>query len=324
LDRYAEPLRIPRLVVREGNICTIFEPEELKEFDWNLDKCSTKISESEFSTELTLGKRVELGVDRTGGIVFGDIQDVVGRQLAFWSEGDGWSKGELVGWLDREVHHGGTMTGLPTSQSQAWILRLIDTLLTERQCDVNILVRKRHQLSQIVKTIISDHGREQVRLATQSLIDMRNENRRLETSMDLVAVLDEQCYSPYRRYDGKIRFKRHAFDLIGTMGNEEMLCAAEIDGHPNVKRWMRNLEYEPAGFCLPLSPGRFFPDFLAELKDGRIAIIEYKGGHRAELQVEQFKMDVGNLWADRSDGQCVFAWIVDKKWSVLDQSLTTQ
>jgi type III restriction enzyme len=324
LDRYAEPMRIPCLVVRDGDTCTLFEPEELNEFDWNLDLCSTKISESEFSTELTLGKRAELGIDRTGGISIGGIQDVLGRQLAFWSEGDGWNKGELVGWLDREIHHGGTLAGLPTSQSQAWLLRLIDAIITERQCDLNILVRKRHQLVQTVKTIIGDHGREQVRLAAKSLIDMRNQNRRLETSMDVATVLDEQCHSPYQKYNGKLRFKHHAFDLIGRMNDEEELCAAELDGHPNIKRWLRNLEHESAGgVSLPLSPGRFFPDFLAELMDGRIAMIEYKGRLLAELHAEQFKKDIGNLWADRSNGQCVFAWIVNKDWSNLTDALRT-
>lgn len=324
LNQYAKPLRIPQLAIREGDTCTIFEPEELNEFDWNLDSCSTKISENDFSTELTLGKRIELGVDDAGGVRIGGIQEVLGRQLSFWSEGDTWNKGTLVAWLDRELHHGGTMIGLPTNQSQAWLLRLIDSLMAERQCDLMILVRKRHQLAQTVNTIIGDHGREQVRLAAKCLIDMSNRNRRLETSMDVAAVLDEQCYSPYQQYRGQVRFKRHAFELIGSMNNEEILCAAELDGHPNVKRWMRNVEHESAGgFCLPLSPGRFFPDFLAELNDGRIAMIEYKGGQRAELQAERFKMDIGKLWADRSNGQCVFAWVVNKDWANLADSLKT-
>ena len=41
-----------RKVPYDGNICTLFEPEELNEFDWNLDSCRVKVTESEFSTEL--------------------------------------------------------------------------------------------------------------------------------------------------------------------------------------------------------------------------------------------------------------------------------
>ena len=62
------------------------------------------------------------------------------------------------------------------------------------------------------------------------------------------------------------------------MNGEEEQCASHIDGHPNVCRWIRNTEYATqGGFSLPKSPGRFFPDFIVELTDGRIVLVEYKG-----------------------------------------------
>ena len=92
-----------------------------------------------------------------------------------------------------------------------------------------------------------------------------------------------------------------------------------------MRRWVRNLSYESAsGFSLPLSPGRFFPDFIAELKDGRIAIVEYKGKQRYELAEELHKKDVGELWAAGSDGRCVFVWVVDRAWSTLDVALAAK
>ena len=117
-------------------------------------------------------------------------------------------------------------------------------------------------------------------------------------------------------------FQNHAFELIGEMGDEESQCAKKIDDHPNVKRWIRNLEHASAGgFNLPLSPGRFFPDFLAELNDERIAIVEYKGKQRAELKSELHKAEVGKLWAERSEGKCVFAWVVNRDWARLEAKL---
>ena len=322
LGEYAVSLVIPQLVVCEGKSCELFEPTELKEFDWNLDQCETEIGENQFSTDLKLGSIVELGVNQAGGVSIDGIQDVLVRQLLFWSEEDNWDIGELAGWLDREIHHGGSMIGLPKCKSGPWLLRLIDTLLKKRKCDLGILVRKRHQLARVVRMMVTDHGREQVRQAAQSLIDMRVKNRRLETSLEKPFTLDEQRYSPYKRYDGPIQFKHHAFELVGHMGEEEILCAAKIDAHPNVKRWVRNLEHESAGgFSLPLSPGRFFPDFLVELKDGRFAMIEYKGSHLTEATKEQHKKEVGNLWAGRSEGKCVFAWVVDKDWAGLKTAL---
>jgi type III restriction enzyme len=71
----------------------------------------------------------------------------------------------------------------------------------------------------------------------------------------------------------------------------------------------------------PLSPGRFFPDFIAELCDGRIAIIEYKGGHLAKSPEEMHKVTIGVLWAEGSAGRCVFVRVVDRDWATLESAL---
>ncbi len=316
----ARPFHIPRLVVREGNSCILFEPAELKEFDWNLDACNTTVSENDFSTELNLGNRLELGLNDAGVVSISPLERVLVRQLTFWSEEELWDKGRLVAWLDQDIHRGGSLAGLPKSKSGPWLLRLVDSLMSQRKCGLGILVRKRWSLAAVARTMITDHGREQVRLAAKSLIDMRNPNRRLETSMAAAAVLDSQLYDPPQKYTGNLTFKHDAFDVIGAMNDEELLCASQIDSHPNIKRWVRNLEDEGrGGFFLPLSPRKFFPDFIAELKDGRIAIIEYK--NPILDKVEQHKKSVGELWASRSDGQCVFAWIVDKDWATLEKTL---
>ena len=81
-----------------------------------------------------------------------------------------------------------------------------------------------------------------------------------------------------------------------------------IDRHPKVKHWVRNLDRDP-GFWLPTSKGRFFPDFIAELADGRIAVIEYKGGHLKTIPEEIEKRQVGELWAAKSGGKCVFGFV---------------
>ena len=297
LDEYAKPIRVPQLVVRDGDRSWLFEPLELDEYTWNLNQCDVAVTEGEFSTELTVGGRVLVGLNDAGGVRVGGVQGVLARQLAFWAEGDDWSKTQLVRWLDNEIHHGGAMAGLAKSESQAWLLRVVDSLLTQRAADLRVLVRKRHDLTRAAVTRLSDHGRQQMRAAAQMLIDGRSP-RRLETSMDAAAALEEQDYSPYRSYRGTFAFPNHAFTLIGEMNDEESQCAKRIDDHPNMRRWVRNLSYKSAsGFSLPLSPGRFFPDFIAELKDGRIAIVEYKGKQRYELAEELHKKDVGELWA---------------------------
>ncbi len=49
---------------------------------------------------------------------------------------------------------------------------------------------------------------------------------------------------------------------------------------------------------------------MAELKDGRILVIEYKGEHLEDKQSEQEKRDIGRLWEARSGGRALFLWAV--------------
>lgn len=77
---------------------------------------------------------------------------------------------------------------------------------------------------------------------------------------------------------------------------EEMLCALALDGHPRVKRWVRNLDSEPKhASWLPTSFGRFYPDFVCKLTDGRVFVAEYKGEHLRNVPKEVEKGQVGRL-----------------------------
>ncbi|MCC6239365.1 MAG: DEAD/DEAH box helicase family protein [Phycisphaerales bacterium] len=321
LDQYAQPVSVPQLIVRDGTRCYLFEPEELDEYTWNLDQCDAVIGETAFSTALHVGDRVSVNVTDQGGMSIGGVREVIVRQLSFVADSDDWSKTELVRWLDNELHHGGAFPGLSKAQSQAWLLRVVEGLVEGRQADLPMLVRKRHELAEVARRRIATHGRQQVRAAANLLIAGQSP-RQLETSKEMSLVLAEQDYAPYRQYRGMFSFAKHAFTLIGEMGDEESQCAKRINDYPNVKRWVRNLTHESAGgFSLPLSPGRFFPDFIAELQDGRIAIVEYKGPHLAQGEKELHKEAVGKLWEARSAGKCVFVRVVDKDWAKLEGAL---
>jgi len=323
LDQYAKPVRVPQIVVNDGNRLWLFEPEELDEFDWNLEGCDSALAPGEFSTEIGVGERVTIGVAEQGGVRIGGVSEVIARQLSFVNEGEDWSKLELVRWLDAEVHHGGRFAGLPKALSQAWLLRMVDSLLTDRKADLRILVRKRHELADAAIRRLSEQGRKQMRAAANMLIDGRSP-RRLETSIDVPVVLEEQTYCPNRRYQEPfVAFSKHAFSLVGDMNKPEAECAIRVNNHPNVKRWVRNLDQESAGgFSLPLAPKRFFPDFIVELHDGRTALVEYKNSNLDQTREEQHKHEIGKLWAERSSGKCVFVWVVERDWATLERGLT--
>ena len=76
---------------------------------------------------------------------------------------------------------------------------------------------------------------------------------------------------------------------------------------------MRNLERDvPGAFWLPTSRGKFFPDFVCELTDRRVFVVEYKGEHLRNVPSEIEKDQVGRLWAERSGGKCLFLMAFEK------------
>ena len=55
------------------------------------------------------------------------------------------------------------------------------------------------------------------------------------------------------------------------------------------------------GYWLPKSPGKFFPDFIGELPNGMILLVEYKMGKMANDPEEQScrRATVGSAWRGR-------------------------
>ncbi len=65
-----------------------------------------------------------------------------------------------------------------------------------------------------------------------------------------------------------------------------------------------------ASFWLPLAHSKFYPDFVCELHDGRMLVVEYKGEVYASNDDSAEKREVGNKWAQLSNGKCLFIMVV--------------
>ncbi len=55
-----------------------------------------------------------------------------------------------------------------------------------------------------------------------------------------------------------------------------------------------------------MRPVKFYPDFLVSMEDGRLSIVEYKGAHLADGPDTSEKRVIGEIWARKSEGKCVF------------------
>jgi len=82
--------------------------------------------------------------------------------------------------------------------------------------------------------------------------------------------------------------------------------------------WIRNLGSRPeTSFWLQTSTDRFYPDFVARLRDGRIFVVEYKGEDRWSNDDSKEKRALGELYADRSGGRCLFVMPKGPDWPAI-------
>lgn len=115
-------------------------------------------------------------------------------------------------------------------------------------------------------------------------------------------------------YSGRYKFKKHYYPVIEDLkvDGEEFRCAQTIDTKSKVKHWVRNLvDRQQASFRLPLGTNWFYPDFVAELEDGRLFVIEYKGEIYKTTDDSRIKNAVGQRWARESGGRCLFLMAVE-------------
>lgn len=91
-------------------------------------------------------------------------------------------------------------------------------------------------------------------------------------------------------------------------------------GHTDeaVKHWARNLEQVPEfAFWLPTATDYFYPDFVAELNDGQLLVVEYKGDAYATNDDSREKRLVGERWAQTTGQRFV---MVEKLLNGMDMA----
>lgn len=214
---------------------------------------------------------------------------------------------DLVRWLNREVRQ----PDVVQSHLLAYLNAVVNHLVNDQRVSLNTLARMRFVLARRINAQISDMRDAAAKSQFQQLVLEGGWKIEPDWSHTFKFELGIYPAPAGSRYAGRWEFKNHYYPVIADLKDkgEEFECARFIDRHPQVKHWVRNLDQAAFGFWLPTAQGRFFPDFIAELKDGRVAVIEYKGAHLRTLASEIEKRKVGELWAASSGGKCVFGFV---------------
>ena len=212
-----------------------------------------------------------------------------------------------MAWLDSKLRH----PKLNKSTLSAWILQAVDALLAKPNITLQVLDRGRFILFRKL-----EEAKERAREAEEAVAFQQ-----ILFGADSVVVASEEfafhfpMEYPASSFCGRTQFQRHYYRRVGEMKDhgEEYQCAVEIDQHPKVKHWVRNLAgrgRESTSFWLQTKTDRFYPDFVAELVDGTILVVEYKGESYRTNDDSKEKDDLGTLWAARSGGRAKFLMAV--------------
>jgi type III restriction enzyme len=225
----------------------------------------------------------------------------------------------LVRWLDREVRQ----ADVSPAEMIRWLVQLVGHLTKVRGLSLTALVRSKFLLARAIKDRI---------VFCRNKAAERGFQHWLFEDSSLLGVSDAYHYSfkpdlypgrvPF--YRGKYTFSKHYYPVIEDLKNsgEEFACAQALDLHPQVKHWVRNLvSREAASFRLPLARGYFYPDFIAELHDGRTLVVEYKGEYLQTADDAREKAIIGQCWAEKSGGLFLLALVKDAQGKDVYQQL---
>lgn len=315
--------QVPRLyLVEQGELELVDRGAVSTTFSWDLLASAPDLSSFRFNDE-SMTFEVYLD-DRT--VQYHSIKDDVATYLPGFAQDR--TEADLIGWLDHEIRD----PSIKQPVLREWLRRAVKALIEERGFSLAqllkgqfILRRKLGEQLLLAKTLAYKNGFQQALFGETLELIVSS-----EPSYAFTYQADMSRYPARWYYQGTYRFKKHYYPVPGDLSwktprgvvTEEFECALALDFLDEVDFWVRNLVHS-SQFWMPTAAQRTYPDFVARLKDGRLFVVEYKGGDRVSNADSQEKKMIGELWAKKSKGQGLYlmAQKVDEKGRGLHEQL---
>lgn len=318
VERYLSPAEkgeqfapIPQLCVAVQGELELAEPQLLLDYQrWNLAEYSAQLDFRINQENATF----EVDVDDKTAFYKLNTQS----QLTFNDDWLDMTENDFIRWLDKQVR----LNDVSQQAMLAFLQRLVGNLLHNGKT-LTDLIRHKFSLARAVSERLNDYRKQaQTKCYQQCLFDGNDE---LQFCLDkqYQFQFEPAYYAPQPPYySGKYKFQKHYFAHIEDLkaSGEEFECAMAIDSLPQVKFWVRNPVHR--GFALPLAHQNFYPDFIVQLNDERILLVEYKGEQLKSNDDSKEKRLIGEHWENLSKGQCLFLMAV--KQNEKGQDVRTQ
>ncbi len=321
----SEALSVPALAIRVQGELQFFDDLEVLDYPFDLSGYDAYPQTRDLQV-LGLADRISSGgaidVTSEGRMIVGFIADL-DRDLGIAYRPEHWDETRLAAWLCRNLPDASVTHASKWAFVQKWLQRL----LQEPDCDLARANRQKFLVRNLLETRIRALRREAVGAAYQQTLFADGRDDRVRVGGEFTIDFDPDAYAPAADYDdryGAYDFRHHYYGRIGDFDSrEEFKCACWLDQQAergSIRFWVRNLVRKPgASFFLQKADGRFYPDFVCLLPDGRILVVEYKGAQGwTDAQDDR---DIGNLWAELSGGRCRFVMVRDRQWQQIEGAL---
>ncbi len=311
---------VPRLGVRRPDGLQLFDRAHFLDIPWKLEESDAAAVLDFFVPSKPAGDEAHLDVSSAGQVTVQFVTDLH-EQLALALAERGWTKPALVNWLDRRLPYG-SRRDITRISSTLFISKALDAIDHQAGLGLEGLARAKFRLVEALIKVIARHRDKREATAFERALFPQS-GLEFETSADLELVFDESRYGYRQPYKGGTTFNKHLFRVIGDLesSGEEYECAVYLERLGAVKAWVRNTSQQPHSFWLQTASDKFYPDFVALLTDGRVLVVEYKGAFLATADDAKEKRLIGDLWADRSNGQGLFLMIESKEFTRIDRAI---
>ena len=282
---------IPCLVSEIQGEMEFADHEIFDEFhDWSLLDYTAKLDEPAFRIR-DEANTFEIDLDGRKLEISYASQD---EPLSLDIDVEGWTENNLALALDKLIAD----PRFSQSERLKWCLAHVSYLVGERSISLSALWRAKFILARKLTELIRVMKAKEAQKAYQKNLFVPK--AKPDISFDYPFEFKDGMYDGQKPYRGRFKFKKHFLEAVpeidGGDGGEEFQCAMVLESLPEVKHWLRSIAKHPASFRLPLAQGWTYPDFVAELIDGRFLVVEYKGAHLLNDPETKEKRLIGELW----------------------------
>lgn len=315
------PFAVPVLSIRQGNLFEQFEETHFLDHPWQLATCDAALTEEEYSARRPDGRSGEIDITENGKVSARFVSTLQGQMQLFASDTN-WSVASLVYWLDHQIPH----PDISPDDAGIFLTRLVQTLIDQRGISFEQLVLDKYRLKKAAEKKMDTHRRATQHRVYHALLFGEKTEVAVRPDVCFSYADDPRKYVFSKAYRGRYEFKKHYYPEIGDLEDkgEEFECAQFIDQMKEIQFWVRNPVRRPGySFWLQTSTDKFYPDFVCKLRDDRILVVEYKGGHLWNDESKE-KKALGDLWAARSIGTCLFVMPTGKDYAAVRRILDSR